>query len=408
MTTLAAITSTARRHWTDGRGKVLLAISAGWFLSIGVRQAFPVLLPHLQTAYGLTLTTAGLLLTVLWLAYAIGQLPGGMLADRIGEGTTMIVSMTMAAGTVALIVLGGPTSLLFVATGLFGLTTALFGVVRLSALSDVYPDQVGTAIGAMSAAGDLGNTILPPIATVLAAALAWQFGFGFTIPLFLLVAAGIWLVVPARTSPPSSGTAISLDGALETLSRLGRRSIVLITSIQIVANATYQAFTGFFPTYLMTVKGFSPTIASGLFALFFAFGIVIKPLSGVAYDRIGARKALFVILAGSGTALVLLPLVEGFWPVVAITALVSVMLGGGAVVLSYMATAVPDDIQNTGLGALRTVYMTIGAASPVVFGAIADRGFFNEAFVLLAGISGFALLLLVWLPEQAASSGSAR
>lgn len=300
MATITDLASAGRRQWADGRGKILLAISAGWFLSIGVRQTFPVLLPPLQSAYGLTLTTAGLLLTVLWLAYAVGQLPGGVLGDRIGEGTTMTVSMAVAAGTVGLIVLGGPTGLLFLATALFGFATALLGVVRLSALSDVYPDQVGTAIGAMSAAGDLGNTVLPPVATVLAAGLVWQFGFAFTIPLFVLVAAAIWVVVPARTSAAATGTdsAISLEGALGTLSELKRRSIVLITAIQIAANATYQAFTGFFPTYLVVVKGFSPTVAGGLFALFFAFGIGIKPLAGLAYDRVGARAALFVVLGG--------------------------------------------------------------------------------------------------------------
>ncbi|THE65127.1 MFS transporter [Salinadaptatus halalkaliphilus] len=400
MTDIAAISASARRHWADGRGKILLAVSAGWFLSIGVRQAFPVLLPHLQTAYGLTLTTAGALLTVLWLAYAIGQLPGGMLADRIGEGTTMVVSLSAAAGSVTLIVLGGPTILLFVATGLFGFTTALFGVVRLSSLSDIYPDQVGTAIGIMSAAGDMGNTLLPPIASVLAVGLAWQFGFGFSIALFALVAVGVWIVVPSRTSDRTSVSSPSLEGALETLSQLGTRAILLITAVQVVANAVYQAFTGFYPTYLIEVKGLSPTIASSLFALFFGCGILIKPLAGSAYDRVGARGALFVILAGSGIALVVLTVVEQFWAVVGVTVLVSIMLGAGTVILSYMTTAVPDAIQNTGLGTLRTAYMTIGAASPVIFGAVADRGFFDEAFLLLAAVIGLALLALVWLPER--------
>ena len=421
---IAGLASSVRRTVEDGRSPILFAISAGWFLSIGVRQTFPVLLPHLQSAYGLTLTTAGLLLTVLWFAYAVGQLPGGVLADRIGEGTTMVVSMSMAAATIVLIVQGGPATLLFVATSLFGFATALFGVVRLSALADVYPERVGTAIGVMSAAGDFGNTVLPVVAAVLAAGVVWQLGFGFTVPLFLLVAVGIWTLVPARTSERScasgetmgsdeltdSGETTSFDeptdsgvsnpGGVRTFSKLWGRPIVLITAIMIVANATYQAFTGFFPTYLMQSKGFSPTVASGLFALFFAFGIVMKPLFGTAYDRVGARLSLFVILSGSGIALVLLPVVDGFWPVVGVTALVSVMLGGGAVVLSYMASAVPDEIQNTGLGTLRTVYMTIGAASPVIFGAIADRGFFDEAFFLLAAVSGLALLLLVWLPER--------
>ncbi|ARS89984.1 MFS transporter [Natrarchaeobaculum aegyptiacum] len=416
MQSLTDIVATTRRHWADGRGKVLAAISAGWFLSIGVRQAFPVLLPHLQEAYDLTLATAGLLLSVLWFAYAAGQLPGGVLADRVGEGTTMVVSMAAAAGTVTLIVLGGPTWLLFVATALFGFATALFGVVRLSALADVYPEQVGTAIGIMSAVGDFGNTILPPVASVLAVALAWQFGFGFTIGLFAVVAVGIFVTVPSRTSSRSigekaeaqsdgggnrvAGSGRSVHGARRTISKLAVQSIALITAIQIVGNAVYQAFTGFFPTYLIEVKEFSPTLASGLFAAFFAFGIVVKPLAGRAYDRVGTRRTLVVVLGISGGALVLLPRVESVLAVAAVTALVSIMLGTGTVVLSYMTTVVPDEIQNTGLGTLRTIYMTVGAVSPLVFGLVADRGFFDEGFYLLAAASALALVLVVWLPER--------
>lgn len=45
---------------------------------MGVRMIYPVLLPRIRTAYDLDLTTAGFLLTVLFLAYALGQLPGGV------------------------------------------------------------------------------------------------------------------------------------------------------------------------------------------------------------------------------------------------------------------------------------------------------------------------------------------
>jgi len=61
---------------TGGRGKMLLAVAFGWFLSISVRMIYPALLPEISETYDLTLTTAGLLITVLWIAYAFGQLPG--------------------------------------------------------------------------------------------------------------------------------------------------------------------------------------------------------------------------------------------------------------------------------------------------------------------------------------------
>jgi hypothetical protein len=43
--------------------------------------------------------------------------------------------------------------------------------------------------------------------------------------------------------------------------------------------------------------------------------------------------------------------------------------------------------------------MTIGAISPVAFGALADRGYFDEAFWLLAGLSVCLGLVALTAPE---------
>lgn len=43
----------------NGRGWILLAISIGNLLSLGIRVAFPALLPDIRTEFQLTNTTAG-------------------------------------------------------------------------------------------------------------------------------------------------------------------------------------------------------------------------------------------------------------------------------------------------------------------------------------------------------------
>lgn len=58
------------------------------------------MLPYLRAAYGLALT-AGLLLGVLWIAYALGQLPGA-LADR-GFFDEAFVLLAALAGASVLI-----------------------------------------------------------------------------------------------------------------------------------------------------------------------------------------------------------------------------------------------------------------------------------------------------------------
>ncbi|WP_121744338.1 MFS transporter [Natronorubrum halophilum] len=384
----------------DGRGKILFAVATGWCFSIGVRLAYPVLLPFVQNAYGLDLTTAGFLLTVLWFAYALGQLPGGVLADRFGEGNILVVSTLISAVALGLVAAAGTVSVVFLATACFGFGTALYGVARFTILSDVFPDNDGTAIGITMAAGEVGNAVIPLVAGGIAAALAWQYGFGLAVPIFVLVALLLRLVVPARTSGSTSAVdSLSLETVRYVASHVRQPSIVVVTAIQILTYCIWQAFTGFYPTYLIETKGFSEALATALFSAFFAMGIVVQPLTGRLYDQFGIKRSLPAVLGVVVVGLVALPFLEGFWPIVAGTVVLSSILGYGTITLPYMTAAFPADMKGTGLGFLRTFYMTIGAASPVLFGALADRGFFDEGYFVLAGFAVVAMALIRWLPE---------
>jgi MFS family permease len=394
--------SSLRAVLSDGRSGVLGAVAAGWFLSIGVRLAYPVLLPYLRRDFGLDLTTAGLLLTVLWLCYALGQLPGGLLADRFGEGNVLVASTVISAVTVGLVAVAGSAPVVYAATAAFGFGTALYGVARFTTLSDTYPDNDGIAIGVTMAAGQAGNTLLPLAAGAIASAFAWQHGFGLAVPAFAVVALGLRLVVPARTSSAGSAVdSVSLATVRYVGSELRRPEIVTVTAIQVLTYCVWQAFTGFYPTYLIQIKDFPEGVAAGLFSTFFAMGIVVQPLTGRLYDRFGIRKSLPPVLGIVVLSLIALPHLEGFWPLVVGTVFLSSILGYGTITLPYMTSAFPADMQGTGLGFLRTVYMTIGALSPVLFGALADRGYFDEAYFMLAGFVAVAIVLTWWLPPLA-------
>nr|WP_255169604.1 MFS transporter [Natrononativus amylolyticus] len=401
MSDLGTIRRGLETLWTDDRGAVLLAIAAGWFLSIGVRLVYPVLLPALRTEYGLSLSQAGLLLSVLWVAYALGQLPGGMFADRFGEGRILVVSTTLSAVTIALVATAATVSVLFAATALFGLATALYGVARYTALSDLFPDNDGAAVGITLAAGEVGNALLPPLAGFIAAALAWQYGFGFTVPLFLGVSLYLWLALPARTSGPTSAVdSLSLETGRYVLVALAKPAIVIATLVQLLGFAVWQVYTGFYPTYLIEVKGLPTAFVTVMFGLFFALGVVVQPLSGAAYDRFGIRRSLPAVMGCAAVGLALFPLLEGLVPILLITMLSSTLLGVTVMTMPYLTGALPTDMQGTGLGTIRTTFMLIGAGAPAVAGVLADLDLFDEVFFLLAGLAVVALALSQLLPDQ--------
>ena len=372
---------------------MLLAIAFGWFLSISVRMIYPALLPHLRSAYGLTLTTAGLLLTVLWVAYALGQLPGGILADWAGERLLLVVSSLVAAAVLTLVVTADSTVVLFLATALFGVGPALSGVSRFPLLADISSDPLGTATGVTMAAGDVGNAVMPPLAGFIAAAIAWQYGFGFAVPLFVLAAVGLWATLP--TGEPASTPLrehLALDDVVPTLFR---PVVVRGTVLLVLWSVIMQAFIGFYPTYLIDVKALSVQAATVLFGFFFALGILMKPIAGRVYDGRGVRIPLLVITSTAGLALGALPFAETTWAFLFLTVLASGLLGFETVVISDLTRRFPDGTRGTNLGALRTVYVALGASSPVLFGAIADRGYFDEAFLGIAVLAGVVLLIVV-------------
>lgn len=395
----------AAELWRGGRGPTLVAVAGGWFLSIGTRMVYPALLPYLRTDFGLDLTTARLLITALWVAYALGQLPGGLLDDRVGAGPLLVASTAVSAVMLVLVVAVGSVGTLFAGTVLFDFATALYGVSRLTLLVSAFPDRGGTAVGLVQSAGDVGSSMLPPVGGFLAATFAWEVGLGFAVPLFLLAGVGLHVVVPAdgASAEGSADLATTLRRVVETIRVPAVATMVVV---QLLGYCVWQSFTAFYPTYLTEVKDVTPTIAAVLFGGVFALGIVVRPVSGAVYDRLGVSGALPFVFAVITVTMTLVPLVDGLPALVVVTVMASSILGYATITLTYLTEVLDDDIQGVGIGSIRTGYMLVGAATPTVVGTIADAGFFDEAFFLLAGVAAAATLLSLFVPEREAAGSS--
>ncbi len=74
MNVLASIGREAKALWGGGKGRSLIVIAGAWGFLLGTRMIYPVLLPYFRESFGLSLTVAGFLVTILWLGSAVGQL----------------------------------------------------------------------------------------------------------------------------------------------------------------------------------------------------------------------------------------------------------------------------------------------------------------------------------------------
>ncbi len=404
MNPLAPITRELKALWADGRGRSLLVIAGAWGFLLGTRMIYPVLLPYFRESFGLSLTVAGFLVTILWLGSAVGQLPGGILADRYSERSVMTAGVLLVVLAVTTVVLAPTAVALFAATAFVGLGQSLYPVARITILTNLYPDRVGSALGVTMATGDLGQTVMPPIAGAIAVAVAWQAGLGFMIPLLLISAVALWMILPGQTGSipeeePDDEIGLA-DTARELFVELRQSNMLFFVFMLFLYILVWQAFTGLYPTYLVEQKGLSSSMAALLFSLFFACGVVVKPTAGAAYDRIGPRGSLVGVLVGPVVGLAALPFIESLPALIVATALVSTMLGSGAITQSFLSEAFSEEVRGTGLGVVRTTTATLGAAGPVLFGIVADFGYFDQGYLVLAGVMLVVILLTFRLPSS--------
>jgi MFS family permease len=389
-----------RALWSEGRGIVLLAVSVGWLVSIGVRLVYPALLPSIRADLEFDLTAAGLVVTVLWACYALMQFPGGLLADRIGERAVLTASTALTGVGIGIVVLSSGAVSFFFGTVATGFGSGLYATTRATVLSDIYPERSGTAMGFIQAFGNVGTTVLPPIAGFLTVLVSWRLGIGFLLPIVVVVVIALWLVVPARTSGGDSVVERLSWETIEQLKRgLGNRTVLLVTVSMFLVSVVYQSFTGFYPTYLVLEKGFSEGRAALLYGGFFAVGIVLQLVSGSSGDTIGMRWTLIAALAAATVGLALLPFAEGLPVILLLSGLLSAQLAFWPVVNAYTIEVMPDEMQGTGFGLVRTVYLFSASSGPVIIGWFGDAGMFDTAFLLLAVIAAIALVLCRSLPE---------
>lgn len=139
-TILRYVRETGAIALADGRGPVLAVVALGWLLVSGTRFVVPALLPQIKTAFAISNTEAGFAVTLIWLTYASLQFPAGLLTDRWGERTLLVVST--AVGTVSVLAFAvAPVFGMFLgACLLFGLGATGSVVVGAFADADLFDE----------------------------------------------------------------------------------------------------------------------------------------------------------------------------------------------------------------------------------------------------------------------------
>jgi MFS family permease len=256
-------------------GRMLVSLAVAWATLQFGRFLLSPLLPAIIDDLGITKVAAGVALGAFQGIYALTQFPSGRLSDRFTRASLIVPGLgTLAVGFLVLsVTVSYPLFLL--AAVVVGVGKGLFAVPSRALLSDLFVARRGRALGLYSAGTDVGGILASAVGVlvtggaaawlpqaVTTGALDWRAPFAPVAVLLALI--GVVYVVWNRDAYELGRTEIGLVATVRRLAttRAQREALVAFALFYFVIGA----WVNFLPTYLTESKGFSESLAAGLFA----------------------------------------------------------------------------------------------------------------------------------------------
>ena len=358
------------------------------------------LVPEITTALGVSQGMIGAALTGMWVAYALTQLPSGLLGDRFGERAVILLALGSASLASLLLSVVSSFTLFAVILVFLGAGVGLQYNVGIALLTKQF-EQIGRTIGLYRTGGQLAGLVVPVVAAGVSLRYGWHvallLGAGICVPTFLLVA---WQM---RPTPPTHTQALRDQVAIKELSTiLFRPPIAASTALAVLAEFVGQATMSFLPAFLVTFHGFTLGEAGILFSAFFVVTTLFLPVSGWIADRFSRSGAIVLLLLTGAVGYETLVLSSSTLVIVIGIVLAGIGMSWDPPVQSQFVDHLTETEIGKGFGMIRTIYVLLGAFGSVVAGTIADIAGWGVAFTLLAGILVVApstMLITQWYTQ---------
>jgi MFS transporter, ACS family, glucarate transporter len=189
---LIAETPSAAVAPTRVRYIVLLLTVAAYMITYLDRVLLSAAVPSIQKELGFSLITMGWVLGSYQIAYAVFQIPGGWLGDRLGARRALAGVVIWWSAFTAFTPFTGSALSMAACLFLFGMGEAgAFPIATRSLSRWMLPAERGFAQGATHAGSRLGGALTPVLAVALIAHFGWRMPF-YTFALVGIVWAAGW------------------------------------------------------------------------------------------------------------------------------------------------------------------------------------------------------------------------
>ena len=304
-------------------------------LGASVMYVVPVVLPAVQTEFGVSRADAALAYSMLMIGFGIGGLLMGRLSDRFGVSVPLVIG---ALGIGAGFWLAGSTSSFAVFNAAHGLLLGLLG--GSATFSPLVADtslwwvkRRGIAVAIVASGNYLGGAIWPPIVQRSMDAWGWRNTYcGMGIVCAVAIVALAMLMRPRPPVLSASSAAASRAGSEHPFG-MSRMSAQVLLCIAGLACCVAMSMPQVHIVAYCGDLGYGVARGAEMLAVMLGFGIVSRLVSGVICDRIGGLRTLLLGSALQGVALLLFLPFDGLVSLYVISALFGLFQGG--IVPSY-------------------------------------------------------------------------
>ncbi|MFJ5142927.1 MFS transporter [Streptomyces sp. NPDC088707] len=405
--TLPAPPAAPSAHRRTVRVTVVLLFAA-WLVDYADRLVINLVLPFLGTEFDLDRTQQGLVVSAFFLAYALCQIPGGLLADRFGGRRVTLWALLTWSVFTALTGFAWSFAVLLALRFAFGAAEGIFPPAAMKVLVErTRPEERMSANGTVMSSNALAAVITPLAVAPLVAVFGWRSAFWSTAALgvLALVAVRLWLPAPL----PGTETAEDTGGgtARPALRAVLRKGVLWRFALMMFGyNTIVWGLNTWVPSYLSEEHGVSLTSAGALIAVPALGAALATVLGGRLVDRLGGHHRRIIVpgMTVAAGALLLManaPSLLGFvvFGTVAVFAASLAYMPIFAVPLAGLSPA------SVGVGSAVVIFggQVAGMVAPPVMGALADAFSFQVAFGFLVLGALIAAVMACLTPQDAAA-----
>jgi MFS family permease len=290
--------------------------------------ALPIpLLPLIRSDYSLDYTLSGWVVSAFNLAYGIGQLPAGWLADRIGPRIIITVGICGVAVAGLFVGLSQSFGMLLFFLALMGFLGGGYHPASPPLIAaSVEAKTRGRALGLHTIGGGASYFLAPLIGTAIAVYWGWRGSFiwlaGPTIVFGLL----FYLILGRHENSQAAGVKASSSPALDVPPEYSNRNLAIFIFLSTFTGAVIFATISFIPLFLVDHFGFAKERAGAFFALIYSAGLWVSPIGGYLSDRWGRIPLILGVCFFAGPLIFALPFAPGQWGVLTLLLLIGVII----------------------------------------------------------------------------------